>query len=85
VLEQVARRANTGRDVDDGCMVMGVGAVVRRGDDGAEEGEGEGRWVSVAECQFQEENEHHMTGSNRKKMMMMEKKKTAWILCILRG
>jgi hypothetical protein len=48
MVERVAGKANTGRGVEDGCMVTRVGAVVGKGDGGAEEGEG--RWVSVAEC-----------------------------------
>jgi hypothetical protein len=60
MVERVAGRANTGRGVEYGCMVTRVGAVVGKGDGGAEEGEG--RWVSVAECRFREENERHMTG-----------------------
>jgi hypothetical protein len=42
-----------------------------RGGDGAEEGEGEGMWVSVAE--FQGENERDMTVSNGMETMTMEK------------
>jgi hypothetical protein len=67
----VACRANTSHEVEDDCMVMGVGAIVERGGDRAEEGEG--RWVSVVECRFREENERHMTGSNSMETMSMEK------------
>jgi hypothetical protein len=58
VVERVAGRANTGHEIEDGCMVTGVGVVVGKGGDGAEEW----RWVSVAECRFSEQNECHMTG-----------------------
>jgi hypothetical protein len=61
---------------------MGVGAVVGRGGDGAEEGEG---WVLVAECRFREENECQMTGSNGMETMMDGKKlKMTWTLCMFR-
>jgi hypothetical protein len=69
VVERVEGRVNMGREVEDGCMVMGVRAVVRKGGDGAEEGKREGSWVSMAECRFWEENKYHMAGSNRMEMM----------------
>jgi hypothetical protein len=65
----VAKRKSH-HELEDDCMVTGVGAVVRRGGDGAEEGEG---WVSVAECRFREENERQMTGSNGMETMTMER------------
>jgi hypothetical protein len=51
-------------------VVTGVGVVVGRGGDGAEEGE---VWVSVAECRFWKENEHQMMGSNGMETMTMER------------
>jgi hypothetical protein len=51
-------------------VVTGVGAVVRRGGDGAEEGE---VWVSVAECQIREENGRQLMASNGMETMTMER------------
>jgi hypothetical protein len=52
----------------------GSGAVVGRGGNGVEEGEG--REVSMDEFQFQEDNKRHMTGSNRMETITMMMKKT---------
>jgi hypothetical protein len=50
VVKRVAGRVNTGREVEDSCMVTGVGAVVRKGATGQRRGKGKGdgfQWLNV--------------------------------------